>query len=65
MDNKRQQTLDRLDEAIEILETLDISFLVGADKANAEYAINEAVIDIQEIESIAGEDEEEVLVFES
>ena len=44
---------------------LDISFLVGADKANAEYAINEAVIDIQEIEGLVDEDEEEVLVFES
>jgi len=65
MDNKRQQTLDKLDEVIETLETLDISFLVGADKANAEYAINEAVIDIQEIEGLVDEDEEEVLVFES
>jgi NAD kinase len=66
MDNKRQQTLSRLDEVIETLETLDISFLTGADKANAEYAINEAVIDIQEIEGLVEEEaEEEVLVFES
>jgi|TARA_R110000824_G_scaffold288704_1_gene477150 hypothetical protein len=65
MDNTRQQTLDKLDAVIETLETLDISFLAGADKANAEYAINEAVIDIQEIEGIMDDDEEEVPVFES
>ena len=52
MDNKRQQTLSRLDEVIETLETLDISFLTGEDKAEAEYAINEAILDIQQIESM-------------
>ncbi len=61
--NNKKETLDRLDEIVQILEGLDISFLTGADKANAEYAINEAIIDIQEIEGMV--DEEEVLVFES
>lgn len=50
--DKRKIVLDTLDEAIESLETLDISFLTGEDKAEAEYAINEAILDIQQIESM-------------
>ncbi len=61
--DKRKEALNTLDEIVQILEGLDISFLVGADKANTEYAINEAIIDIQEVESMV--DGEEVLVFES
>ena len=61
--DKRKEALNTLDEMVQILERLDISFLVGADKVNTEYAINEAIIDIQEIEGMV--DEEEVLVFES
>jgi hypothetical protein len=61
--NKRKEALNTLDEMVQILERLDISFLAGADKVNTEYAINEAIIDIQEIEGMV--DDEEVLVFES
>lgn len=61
--DKRKETLNTLDEIVQILEGLDISFLTGADKANTEYSINEAIIDIQEVESMI--DEEEVLVSES
>ena len=50
--DKRKQTLDMLDEVIENLETLDISFLTGEDKAEAEYAINEAILDIQQVEGM-------------
>ncbi len=50
--DKRKIVLDTLDEAIESLERLDISFLVGEDKAEAEYAINEAILDIQEVEGM-------------
>jgi len=51
MDN-RKQTLDILNEIAERLETLNISFLTGDDKSEAEYAINEALLDIQEIEGL-------------
>ena len=48
--DKRKQTLDTLAEMVDNLERLDVSFLVGEEKADAEYAINETIIDIQEIE---------------
>jgi len=50
--NKRKTALDILDEVIESLETLDISFLTGEDKSEAEYAINEAILDIQQVEGM-------------
>ena len=50
--NKRKTALNTLDAAVESLETLDISFLTGDDKREAEYAINEAILDIQEVESM-------------
>jgi hypothetical protein len=50
--DKRKQTLDTLAEMIDNLERLDISFLVGEVKADAEYAINETILDIQEVENI-------------
>jgi len=50
--DKRKTALNTLDEAIESLETLDISFLTGEDKAEAEYAINEAILDIQQVEGM-------------
>ena len=50
--DKRKTVLNTLDEAIENLETLDISFLTGEDKAETEYAINEAILDIQQVESM-------------
>ncbi len=50
--DKRKTALDALDEVIESLETLDISFLTGEDKSEAEYAINEAILDIQQVEGM-------------
>ena len=50
--DKRKTVLDILDEVIESLETLDISFLTGEDKSEAEYAINEAILDIQQVEGM-------------
>tara|TARA_B100000287_G_C20563862_1_gene753596 strand:- start:441 stop:608 length:168 start_codon:yes stop_codon:yes gene_type:complete len=50
--DKRKRVLDALDATIETLETLDISFLLGDDKSEAEYAINEAILDIQEVENL-------------
>ena len=50
--DKRKIVLDILDETIESLERLDISFLAGEDKAEAEYAINEAILDIQQVEGM-------------
>ena len=50
--NKRKIVLDILDEVIDRLETLDITFLTGEDKSEAEYAINEAILDIQEVEGL-------------
>ena len=50
--DKRKRVLDALDATIETLETLDISFLLGDEKSEAEYAINEAILDIQEVENL-------------
>ena len=50
--DKRKRVLDALDATIETLETLDISLLLGDEKSEAEYAINEAILDIQEVESL-------------
>ena len=50
--DKRKIVLDTLDEVIERLETLDVTFLTGEDKSEAEYANNEAILDIQEVESL-------------
>jgi hypothetical protein len=37
---------------IDNLERLDISFLAGEEKSECEYAINETILDIQEVEGI-------------
>jgi len=50
--DKRKTVLDTLDEVIQRLETLDISFLSAEDKSESEYAINEAILDIQEVEGL-------------
>jgi len=50
--DKRKQALDTLDEVVGNLETLDISFLAGEEKAEAEYSINEAILDIQQVEGM-------------
>ena len=50
--DKRKTLLDTLDEMIQRLESLDVSFLTGEEKSEAEYAVNEVILDIQEIESM-------------
>jgi|2_EtaG_2_1085320.scaffolds.fasta_scaffold34335_3 predicted RNA-binding protein with EMAP domain len=50
--DKRKQTLNVLEQIAEELETLDISFLKSSERSEAEYAVNEALLDIQEIEGI-------------
>jgi hypothetical protein len=50
--DKRKTVLDTLDEMIQSLEALDVSFLTGEEKREAEYAVNEAILDIQEVESM-------------
>ena len=50
--DKRKQTSDTLAEMIDTLERLDISFLTGEEKADAEYTINETILDIQEVEGM-------------
>lgn len=50
--DKIKQTMDVLAEMIDNLERLDVSFLVGEQKADAEYAVNETILDIQEVEGI-------------
>jgi hypothetical protein len=50
--DKRKQTLNVLEGIAEELETLDISFLTSSERSEAEYAVNEALLDIQEIEGI-------------
>ena len=50
--DKRKTVLDTLDEVIDRLETLDITFLTGEEKSEAEYAINEAILDMQQVEGM-------------
>ena len=64
--DKRKQTLNVLEQIAEELETLDISFLTNSERSEAEYAVNEALLDIQEIEGICGiSDEVEAVSFSS
>ena len=50
--DKRKQTSHSTAELIDNRERLDISFLTGEEKADAEYAINETILDIQEVEGM-------------
>ena len=50
--NKHEQTLKTLQETIDCLESLDLSFLFGETKSDVEYSLNEIVIDAQHIQSI-------------
>lgn len=52
MDNQQQQTVNTLEEVIDILENLDISFLFGEAKSDAEYSLNEIIIDLQHVQTI-------------
>ena len=52
MDSQQQQTVNTLEEAIDSLETLDLSFLFGEAKSDAEYSLNEIIIDLQHVQTI-------------
>ena len=49
--NNQEQTLKQLEETVDCLETLDLSFLFGETKSDIEYSLNEIIIDIQNIQS--------------
>tara|TARA_B100000287_G_scaffold181375_1_gene171487 strand:- start:617 stop:790 length:174 start_codon:yes stop_codon:yes gene_type:complete len=49
--NSQEQTLKQLEETVDCLETLDLSFLFGETKSDIEYCLNEIIIDIQNIQS--------------
>ena len=49
--NSQEQTLKQLEETVDCLETLDLSFLFGETKSDIEYRLNEIIIDIQSIQS--------------
>ena len=50
--DSQQTTSRRLEEVIDSLETLDLSFLFGEAKSDAEYSLNEIVIDLQHVQTI-------------
>jgi hypothetical protein len=61
--NSHKQTTKALEETVDCLETLDLSFLFGETKNDVEYCLNEIIIDIQHIQSIiegnnAGQDKD-------
>ena len=60
--NSQEKTLKVLEETVDCLETLDLSFLFGETKSDVEYSLNEIIIDIQNIEAIvegnAGQDKD-------
>jgi len=49
--NSQEHTLKQLEETVDCLETLDLSFLFGETKSDIEYSLNEIIIDIQSIQS--------------
>jgi len=49
--NSQEHTLKQLEETVDCLETLDLSFLFGETKSDIEYSLNEIIIDIQNIQS--------------
>ena len=49
--NSQEQTLKQLEETVDCLETLDLSFLFGETKSDIEYSLIEIIIDIQNIQS--------------
>lgn len=50
--DSQQTTSRKLEEAIDSLETLDLSFLFGEVKNDAEYSLNEIIIDLQHVQTI-------------
>jgi len=53
--DSQQSTSRTLEEVIDSLETLDLSFLFGEAKSDAEYSLNEIVIDLQHVQTIIDE----------
>ncbi len=62
MDNQQKQTVNTLEEVIDTLENLDVSFLFGEPKGDVEYSLNESVIELEHVQTIiegdAGENQE-------
>jgi hypothetical protein len=50
--DSQQIAVNTLEEAIDNIETLDLSFLFGEAKRDAEYSLNEVIIDLQHIQTI-------------
>jgi len=50
--DSQQATSNILEEVIDSLENLDVSFLLGEAKGDAEYSINEIIIDLQHVQTI-------------
>ena len=52
MDSQQKQTVNTLEEVIDTLENLDVSFLFGEPKGDVEYSLNEIIIDLQHVQTI-------------
>ena len=52
MDSQQKQTVNTLEEVIDTLENLDVSFLFGEAKGDVEYSLNEIIIDLQHVQTI-------------
>ena len=50
--DSQQTTSKTLEEVIDSLESLDVTFLLGEAKGDAEYSLNEVIIDLQHIQTI-------------
>ena len=50
--DSQQTTSKTLEEVIDSLESLDVTFLLGEAKGDAEYSINEIIIDLQHVQTI-------------
>ena len=52
MASQQKQTGNTLEEVIDTLENLDVSFLFGEPKGDVEYSLNEIIIDLQHVQTI-------------
>ena len=50
--DSQQTAVNSLEEVIDSIESLDLSFLLGEAKGDAEYSLNEVIIDLQHIRTI-------------
>ena len=50
--DSQQIAVNTLEEAIDCIESLVLSFLFGEAKGDAEYSLNEVIIDLQHIQTI-------------